>query len=129
MRTFGIVALTVTAAACGIDPMPGTVCTSEARPSIAMIVVDSATGDGRAAGSSVVIVDGAYVDSTTRAVAAPLPSDSSYGLTNTMERPGTYTIRVRRAGYATWERQNVSVTGDICHVQTVVVRARLQAAP
>lgn len=129
LTSYWITALVLSAMACGIEPMRSSICTDEARPSITVVVLDSITGEGRAAGASVVLQEGAYRDSTARPVQAQAPADSIYWGTNTHERTGTYTVRVRRAGYAVWERENVQVTGDICHVQTLRVRARLQASP
>lgn len=121
--------LCATVAACDLGPVRTPICTDEARFSIALVIVDSMSGEGRAAGSTVVLQDGAYQDSTSRPPAAPVPSDSIYFATNTVERAGTYTVRVRRPGYALWEQQNVQVLQGACHVETIRVRARLQASP
>lgn len=121
--TLGVVVLGL--AGCGNDPV-GFACTTEARSSVTVTVLDSASGTGRARGATVILRDGAYTDSSVFALDDPLPGDSVFYPTNTFERAGTYTVRVRRPGYALWERQNVRVTSDQCHVVTARVRARLQ---
>lgn len=112
-------------AGCENDPV-GFGCTLEARSSVTVTVIDSASGTGRARGATVILRDGAYTDSSVFALDDPLPGDSIFYFTNTFERAGTFTVRVRRPGYALWERQNVQVTSDQCHVVTARVRARLQ---
>ena len=42
------------------------------------------------------------------------------------ERPGTYALTVRAAGYRDWMRTGVQVTADECHVHPVALTARLQ---
>lgn len=112
-------------AGCANDPI-GIVCTDEARASVMVTVLDSVSGAGLARGATLVLQDGAYRDSSVFALDDPLPGDSVFYATNTYERAGTYTVRVRRPGYALWERQNVLVTRDECHVVAARVRARLQ---
>ena len=41
------------------------------------------------------------------------------------ERPGTYSVVVSEAGYQDLRFDNVVVTSGICHVNTVVINARL----
>lgn len=93
-----------------------------------VIILDSANGTGLAPGATVVLEDGAYRDSIVLGLGYPLPGDSIFYSTSTYERTGTYTVRVRRPGYALWEREGVRVTRDQCHVVTARVRARLQSS-
>ncbi len=112
-------------AGCVNDPV-AIACTQEARSSVAVIILDSVSGTGLAPGATVVLQDGAYRDSSAFGLGYSLPGDSLFYSTSTYERAGTYTVRVRRPGYALWERQGVQVTADQCHVVTARVRARLQ---
>ncbi len=112
-------------ASCTNDPI-SFACTDEARASIMVTVLDSVTGTGLARGATVVLQDGAYSDSSVFGPGDPIPGDSVFYATQTYERAGTYSVRVRRPGYALWAREGVQVTADQCHVVTVRVRARLQ---
>lgn len=105
------------------------VCTAEARSAVSATILDSATRDGRAIGSSLILQDGAYVDSTFASGIAPWTHDSLFGPTQTFERAGTYDVRVRRSGYQLWERRGVVVAQGICHVETVRLEVLLQAVP
>ena len=117
----------ITLAGCADDPV-SYICTDEARASVMVIILDSANGTGLAPGATVVLEDRAYRDSIVSGLGNPLPGDSIFYSTSTYERDGTYTVRVRRSGYALWEREGVQVTRDQCHVVTARVRARLQSS-
>ena len=110
---------------CVNDPV-AIACTEEARASVMVTVLDSLSGTGLAPGTTVVLQDGEYRDSSVSGSGYPLPGDSIVYSTTTFERAGTYTVRVRRPGYALWERQGVQVTMGECHVVTALVRARLK---
>ncbi|HRN54094.1 MAG TPA: hypothetical protein PK788_11395 [Gemmatimonadaceae bacterium] len=105
------------------------VCTLEARPSISVFVRDSVSDQLIASGTTLILTDGAFVDSTT--VPAADPTRDPYPVTTeqTYERPGRYHVTVRRAGYEVWVRPNVVVVRDECHVQTVTLTARLVPSP
>jgi len=101
------------------------------RPSISVLVRDAATDAYIGSGATLVLTDGAFVDSASHP--AVLPSVNEYPLTtpNSGERAGTYDVIVRRAGYDDWHRNDVVVTQGRCHVRTVSLTARLtpSAAP
>ena len=99
-------------------------CTAEFRYGMTIYVRDSVSGADLAAGSTVVVRDGSFVDSLT----TPFPASGSTGGTfaSAGERAGTYTVTVRRAGYQTWTKSGVVVTGGVCHVNHTDVIARLQ---
>ena len=106
--------------------LPEPDCDLVALSALMVGVQDSVSGAGIAAGSTIVVKDGAFVDSL---VVAPNRTDLNNAQVhpaNVFERAGTYDITVRRSGYATWTRSGVSVTRGRCHVQTVSVTARLQ---
>jgi len=114
---------------CGLmacEDTTGLACTSEARASIIVWVRDSVSGAPIAAGATLVLQDGAFADSIT--AADHFPNDWALQTMNSWERPGTYSVTVRRPGYADWSASNVVVSDGRCHVQTVVLTARLQPA-
>ncbi len=114
-------ALALAAGACKSDTP--TFCTESAPPAVTVTALDSVTGAMINAGTSLIIRDGAFVDSV---VGAPGPLQT---IAAGVERPGRYQVTVRRPGYAVWRRENVRVTADRCHVRTVHFDARLQPAP
>lgn len=110
-------------------PRPDRSCPALARASIVVAIADSIGGVGLAAGASLILQDGAYVDSVVFGVNPPVSPDGRYGQTNTYERAGTYEVRVRRPDYSLWERRGVRVLRGACNVETVFLEARLQRAP
>lgn len=111
--------------ACGSvnDPGDGLVCTTEARAAISLTVVDSLTGQPAAfTGLFARAVDGTYVDSASF-FTSPGSGAVSTGLA--YERKGTYTVTVGAAGYQNWVKTGVNVTAGECHVNGVVLTARL----
>ena len=102
------------------------VCTTELRAAIKLTVVDSLTGQsGPMRSLKITIRDGAARDSAfVASIAAGAPL---FTLNLAYERKGTYDLDVTADGYRAWSRSGVAVTGDICHVTTVAVTARLVA--
>ena len=72
-------------------------------------------------GASVVARDGAHADS----VVAP-PAVTVMGVGG--DRPGTYTVTVRQAGYQLWSQSGLKVRDGACGVRTVELLAHLQPA-
>jgi hypothetical protein len=101
------------------------VCTTDARPGVRLTVVDSVTGQsGPMRSLKVVIRTGTLRDTafvTSIAAGAPL-----FSFAMAFERKGTYDLDVTADGFQPWARSAVTVTGDICHVTTVAITARLQ---
>lgn len=128
----GYVAVLLTAASCKSEPLnpdpDGVVCTLEARSAVTVRIEDSASGAGIAAGATLVLRDGAFVDSLAVPANRTDLNDFPLSTMNTYERAGQYDITVRRNGYATWTRTGVAVTAGVCHVNGVTVTARLQPA-
>lgn len=62
-------------------------------------------------------------------LSAERPDLDNQPLVGAGEREGTYTVTVRKAGFIDWERTNVVVTADGCHVRPVAVTGRLERAP
>lgn len=100
-------------------------CTLEARPAIAVRIVDASTDLPPAADTGRVIVrDGAYADSVD--VSRSL-FEQEVLLGFAHERRGTYAVSVDVAGYEPWTLSDVRVgdTDDGCHVDTELVNAEL----
>jgi hypothetical protein len=118
------VAATVAVAGCGrlVDSHN---CTASVEPAVVVEIRDARTGAPLAAGAEGVVRDGAFVDVLRPAEASGPDSTSLYSRRAADERPGTYAIEVRRAGYQTWTASGVRVERGTCHVQTRRVLAAL----
>lgn len=113
-------------------------CTAEAIPAVEVIILDAATGAPAACDALLVARDGAYVDSVSvRRWFGLAPGDTTnvcrvYQTLNQLEaayeRPGTYSLRVEKPGFAPWERSGVRVRSTFCHVQTARFEVRLARA-
>lgn len=104
-------------AACSKKPADEQVmCTMEARPALAVVVVDSVSGAGLAATTVAIAREGTFADTLRGA-------DSV--VSGVFERAGTYRVELSSPGYRNWTREGISVGRDQCHVQTVQLRAPL----
>jgi hypothetical protein len=97
-------------------------------PSIAVLVRDDATGAFIGAGATLVQRDGAFVDSVSFPADAPTYNTVPLATHDALERAGEYTITVRRAGFADWERTGIVVSDGRCNVRTVHLTAFLTPA-
>lgn len=88
----------------------------EARPALAVVVVDSITGAGLAGTTMALAREGAFTDTL---------SGRDSVASGVFERAGTYRVELSAPGYLDWSREGVSVERDQCHVQTVRLRALL----
>ena len=125
LRSIAVAVLIVPASACELLTDP--VCTLEAVWGIEVTVQDSVTGAPSASGAQLIVRDGAYAD--TVMVSGNSADPDREVLRAAGERPGLYTVTVRKAGFLPWERTSVVVTADECHVRTVALTARLQPLP
>lgn len=116
-------------AACGEATLSGVGCPEIARASIAVTVEDSITAAPIAAGATLIIRDGTFVDSASYPVGQLNADAWALATPNSFERPGTYDVTIRRVGYLQWDREDVEVRMTDCGVAPVVLRARLQPAP
>lgn len=121
-----IAALLGTIALSGCSDTPSQlVCSEYAAAAITAYVQDSVSLMWLASGATLVVQDGAFLDSLTVPAgladqnALPLSTPGSY------ERPGMYLVTVRRPGYADWVKASVVVRSGPCHVEGVVLTARL----
>jgi hypothetical protein len=117
------------ASACAGDSLIPGGCTDNAVPSIQVMVRDAATDDYLGPGSTFVQRSGSYADSVSLPLDYDLPYELELTVVSAFERAGTYRVIVGRDGYATWERTNVHVGANSCHVETVRLEARLEALP
>ena len=93
-------------------------CDTGIFPASQVEIRDSVTNAPAAAGAIVIATSGSFTDSMS------VPHDLIVGLAQ--ERAGTYTVRVRKAGYRLWSRSGIEVRGGECGVTTANVLARLQ---
>ena len=101
-------------------------CVAIAGMAFVVEVTDARTGALLAAGSTLVVRGTAGADSVT--YPDHVVTERTIQLAEGRILPGTYSVEVRRQGYATWTRSNVMVrdTGDCGHVETVHLSAELE---
>jgi hypothetical protein len=104
-------------------PAPNVICTMEARSAITIEIVDRQNGQTPRGVSTLTVRDGSYTDTAT--IDGSM-ANAANSLGVAYERAGTYRVTVSNPNYETWERSNVQVTRDECHVQTVRLRAELE---
>jgi hypothetical protein len=117
-------ALGVACASCagGLEPV---FCAAVVEPALTVKVIDDLTGENISAGATLIARDGDFVDSVTVPVDEPVLDARGVSMSGTAERPGTYDVTVRRAGFADWQRDGVQVADGRCNVLTVELTARL----
>jgi hypothetical protein len=105
----------------------GMICTTSVEPGVVVEIRDAVDDTPLAGAATGRVRDGGFSDSLR-----------AYGVTATGmllsragadEREGTYVVEVSHPGFAIWEQNDVRVTGDACHVETVLLQARLVRAP
>lgn len=126
-RILLVVALLTTAGCDLLDENLGVECTDNFVNGLEVAVQDSSTGAPAASGAELIAQDGAWAD--TVRFPPNRPEYDALRLASAGERPGTYTVTVRKAGFRDWQRSGIVVTADECHVHTVELMARLQPAP
>jgi hypothetical protein len=112
--------VTMVAAVCALLGVrcDGGDCSTESRPGVFLRV----EAPGRAnCGATVTIQDGSYIETLE---ADPISSgECAYG--GAFERPGTYTVTVKAAGFRT-ATETIAVPTNACHVETQNVDIRLE---
>jgi len=104
--------LSLVTAAC--TPLPGgTACTEEARSGITLTVKHAIT-NADICDATVIATQGSFTETVQPSGGSPCTYAGLY------ERAGTYRVEVRKAGFITATEDNVTVTEDECHVNTVV---------
>ena len=117
----------LTTAGCDVLDSREVACTDNFVFGLVVAVQDSSTGAPAASGAQLIAQDGAWAD--TVGFPPNRPDLDAQELVSAGERPGTYTVTVRKAGFRDWQRTGVVVTADECHVHPVELTARLQPAP
>lgn len=98
-------------------------CTAEAVPGLVIEVRDADAGELTADDVLGIARDGSFVDTLEVFALAP----DMLELYGAVERSGRYDITISKPGYQTWQRDNVRVTADECHVRTVELEVRLES--
>lgn len=94
------------------NPFANGDCSSVGVSGIAATVVDATTNRAPLANPVLVITDGTYVEEH----ATPFPRSDPPSYSGAVERPGTYRVVVRAAGYQDYVLDNVRVTrGGRCN--------------
>jgi hypothetical protein len=104
--------------ACGDEDAVTGPCTANYVAGLSITVTDAVTG-APVEGVTAEIRDGSWVD--------PYVTVSGHTVMGAGERPGVYTITIRKDGYLDWTRSGVRVTmtSDRCHVRPVRLEAAL----
>lgn len=122
----GMMVVGVGLASCHSPFAPDLVCTAEINSTIAVRVLDAA-GTTRIAGVTLVLRRGSFVDSVTTTSAVQF-ADADYRWWEDRVGGGTYTLAVKKSGYAE-QHLTVVVERDACHSGPgPLVEVRLQPA-
>jgi len=106
------------AVSCRDTPL-NTICVDTTRTAIVIELRDSVTPAPIPVGTTLVVQDGAFIDSTIATLGAGIIDWPN-------QRPGTYSLTLRHPGYRTWLRSGVVLVPERCGVQQVRLIARLQ---
>lgn len=97
-------------------------CTDSIEPGIVVEIYDAHTGAPSAQDARGWVRDGDFQEGLR---GAEDRDGVLISLQGAFERPGTYSVHVEKDGYRPWRLENVGVSADVCHVQTVRLEARL----
>ena len=101
-----------------------TLCTTDYRPGIVVAIYDADTGEPAANQVVGYATDGAYAD--TLMPHGFTGDGKAVSLQGAHERPGTYSVLLKKSGYTDWLIEGVFVEAGECHVKTVSLEARLE---
>lgn len=99
-------------------------CLLRITPGLVVEIHDARSGRPIADSAIAVARSGSYVD--TMRVGGIERDGSVRNRQGASERPGVYTVDVRRPGYRAWQASSVAVEQGPCHVKTVVIQAGLE---
>ena len=99
-------------------------CTANVVPAIRVDVFDQETGLASACGATVILKDGIYSEEVE--LEQGDGCDETFTFSGADERAGTYDITVIKDGYIDWYQYDVTVSSNLCHVNTVSVQAYLE---
>jgi hypothetical protein len=127
LRRALLVAIAAGSSACGGD----LVCTLPPRPAIRAEIRDSATNAPAAFHAWLIVTNPTVYDSTSFGIPGADSDTTSFStlVSSPDGKPGTYTVRVRKAGYQLWQLANVRVGGDRCGADATDLQVRLQRVP
>ena len=100
------------------------VCTAQFVYGLQIKVFDQETGYPNACGSDVTIQDGSYLEELNYSPSNDC--DEDYVFLAAGERAGNYTITVNKDGYQQWQRDNIELTANVCHVNPITVEVYLE---
>jgi hypothetical protein len=105
-------------------------CASLPRPAVRASIADSVTGLGAAYTASLILQNDAVYDSSffdeDDGVTADSDTRLPFEVSSRTREPGTYTVRVRRSGYAVKSIQSVRVDHERCGPVATHLDVRLQ---
>jgi hypothetical protein len=109
---------------CSSSTPTGVACTAIYVYGISLEVQNALTGARITDSAAVQVTDGSYVESYN--YLGPASQPYSGVLSAAGERAGTYSISIRKNGFAPYDTTGIKVTRDLCHVHPVEVIANLQ---
>lgn len=101
-------------------------CTDILVAGLEVEVRDAVTGEPAAFGARGEIRDGSYVEMLQVEGFGTIDTATALMLVGAWERPGVYSVVVRKEGYRDWTVSGIVVEADACHVLRVVVQAALE---
>ncbi len=105
-------------AGCGGGTNDNIVCSQIAAAGVDVSIFDARTGAALAATTT--LTEGTYQETSMQ---------EQTTFSGAYERPGTYTVRVTKSGYATFEQTGIVITKGVCHVSPLIIRVDLQHLP
>ena len=102
--------------ACGVTEPQGVICTREFRYGVKATVTDAADGAPATEGLSGLLAEGSYREEME------VGGNVLFGAG---ERAGLYELTITAEGYVTWTQNDIEVTADECHVDTVGLEVQL----
>jgi len=122
VRRFNAFWLPILLWSCGGGDERDVVCDPAAAGGILIHVFDAPSGNPAACGVTATVTAPGF--SEVHQLTAT-PCSDSMPILAAFERRGTYSVVVSKSGYQDSRIDNVVVTGDVCHVATVVLDVRL----
>jgi len=100
------------------------VCTASIEPAIRINVFDKETGFQNACGVTVKLQDGDFIEELSNPASDSCKDDLTFSLAD--EREGKYDITIIKEGYVDWYQYDISVSSNLCHVNTISIQAYLE---
>ncbi len=97
------------------------ICVPDPQPAILVYVQDWVTKEYVASGATLLLQDGPFRDSVSVPPSRPDLNAHSLATPNSVGRPGTYVVRVRRPPYVETVLTSVTAVSDGCNVAPVVL--------